>query len=151
MNLNRKRAEHLNTGSGGPQRAWRRPHGPRGRDQPPRGHVRLHRWFVENTYRPRWLPERWCHPLAIYMAAILLQLGAALAMAQLVRAMPEFAFRGSLAFLVTLCVSLWFGVGPGLVSVVTGSLLVYVSALSPWTTLRLSTWDETIDVILSAV
>src|SRR5215813_13189252 len=89
MNLNRKRNVHLTTGSVGP-RAWRRSHGPRGRDRPQRGHARLHRWFVQSTYGPRWLPERWCQPLAIYMAPILLQtglqLGAALAMAQLVRA-----------------------------------------------------------------
>jgi len=80
MNLNRKRVEHLHTGSGGPC-AWRRPHGPGGVTGRGEAMGVLHRWFVENTYRPRLQPERWCHPLATYMAALLLQLGAALAMA----------------------------------------------------------------------
>src|SRR5262249_29379537 len=149
-NLNRKRNVHLTTGSVGP-RAWRRSHGPRGRDRPQRGHARLHRWFVQSTYGPggcqsagvnrspstwrqsfsnsarRWRWRNWYAP------------------------MPEFAFCGPLAFLMTLCVSLWFGAAPGLVSVIIGSLLAYVSALSPWMALRPSTWDETIGVILSAV
>jgi K+-sensing histidine kinase KdpD len=83
--------------------------------------VAFWRWIATNTFTPAWLTPAWSqHASVAYLAAILLQVLAALATLVLVRVFPLLEFQGALSLLVIVLVALSWGAGPGLLAVLVG-------------------------------
>ena len=82
------------------------------------------RWFAENTFLPDWLPRRWRHPLSGVLAAVLLEVLAALATLGLVQLVPTFAYPGTFELLMVAVIALSWGAAPALAATVVGVLLL---------------------------
>jgi K+-sensing histidine kinase KdpD len=83
--------------------------------------VAFWRWIAANTFTPAWLTPAWSRHASVgYLAAILLQVLAALATLIVVRVFPLLEFQGALSLLVIVLVALSWGAGPGLLAVLVG-------------------------------
>lgn len=100
-----------------------------------RQHVgqRLRFWFVNNTFAPPWLPERFQHPVLGYVIAVLLQAAAVLVTSFLGVQLQVFtiAFAGLLQVLAIALVALSWGVGPSVVATLVGALFFDYLILHP--------------------
>src|ERR1051326_2989979 len=56
----------------------------------------LQSWFLANTVAPHWLPKRWRHPLAGYLIAALVEVGAVSLTLLTGHLLPVFAVQGAL-------------------------------------------------------
>src|SRR5205809_8085699 len=82
----------------------------------------IRRWIAANTFTPAWLTPAWSrHPGLGYLAAILLQVLAALATLVLVRVFPLLEFQAALSLLMIVLVAFSWGAGPGLLAVIVGA------------------------------
>jgi K+-sensing histidine kinase KdpD len=97
----------------------------------------IRRWITANTFTPAWLTPAWSRHASVgYLAAILLQVLAALATLIVVRVFPLLEFRGALSLLVIVLVALSWGAGPGLLAVLVGGAMHDYVVLPPpfsWT------------------
>src|SRR2546423_7892877 len=95
------------------------------------------RWIAANTFTPTWLTPAWSrHPGVGYLAAILLQVLAALATLVLVRVFPLLEFQAALSLLMIVLVAFSWGAGPGLLAVLVGAAVHDYVILPPrfaWT------------------
>jgi K+-sensing histidine kinase KdpD len=83
--------------------------------------VAIRRWIAANTFTPAWLTPAWSRHASVgYLAAILLQILAALATLVLVRVFPLLGFPAALSLLMIVLVALSWGAGPGLLAVLVG-------------------------------
>lgn len=88
-------------------------------------------WLRANTFWPAWLPPRWRHPLAGYLAAVLVQGLAFLLTLLLATMFPTFSFLGTLSLFGIVVVALSFGAGPSLLAVLMSSVLLWIVVVPP--------------------
>ncbi len=109
------------------------------------------RWLRANTFVPRWLPERWRHPLPGYLIAVLLQILAVGAMILLVTAFPQFGFVEAPVTLVVIAMALTWGAGPSLAATLLGALPLAFLILLPHFSPGIDEPEDTIGVCLYLV
>jgi signal transduction histidine kinase/PAS domain-containing protein len=92
---------------------------------------RILRWFQHNSFAPEWLPARWRHPAFGYLIAIVIQ-NIAIALDTLFIAFfPGAPFRSLFPVLGMVIVTLGWGAGPGIFSILIGALLLDFFVLDP--------------------
>lgn len=84
----------------------------------------LSSWLQMNSLAPRWLPRPLRQRIAGYLTVLLIQIMAILMIFLLVRPVPGFTFERLLSVLVVGLVALSWGIGPGLLVVLLGVLLL---------------------------
>jgi PAS domain S-box-containing protein len=89
------------------------------------------RWLRTNSWLPAWVPARWRHWSAAYLAAALLQAAAITLVALISDIFPSFPFQGSLEILIIVFVALTFGAGPSLLATLFGAVLLDFVVLPP--------------------
>lgn len=88
-------------------------------------------WWATSSYSPDWMPQGLRHSLVGYLAALVLQVLAAIADAALVRDFPSFGMAGLLSILVVALVAISWGTRASLVATVAGVLLLNVVVFMP--------------------
>src|SRR5947209_2005408 len=109
------------------------------------------RWFLANTFAPRFLSGPWSHPIFGYLVAILLQVVSVTVMALLVQVYPTFRFVEVPIILVVLFIALNWGVGPSVIATIAGALLLTFFILPPAFSLLVAQAENVIRVCLYLV
>jgi PAS domain S-box-containing protein len=88
-------------------------------------------WFQNYAFSPLWLPERWQHPIAGYVAGVLL-VAAAIGLDLLIFMFaPNFDVPGLLVILAILLTALSWGAGPSLAATLAGAALMNYFDFTP--------------------
>jgi len=106
------------------------------------------RWLVTHTFAPPWLSGRWAHPAIGYVAAVLLQVITVMCVMGLVRLFPSFQFQAAPVILGILVVALTWGVGPSLLAMLLGGVLLLFLFLPPAFTLRIARIEDALDLLV---
>ena len=105
-------------------------------------------WFQVNSFSPGFLRPPWSHPLLGYLVGGVLQVLAVALMIVLVQMYPSFHFPGALMLLVVLVVSLFWGAGPGLTTLIGGTLLFVFLLLPPYYSLQFARVEDLAGVLI---
>lgn len=108
----------------------------------------LRDWFFINTFAPSWLPAALRHPALGYLAALLLEIAAAIITIVITQFFPAYSFVGLLEVLAIVLVALSWGGGPGCIATVIGAALLAFVTLPPAFSLRLDTPSEGMGVLI---
>jgi signal transduction histidine kinase len=106
------------------------------------------RWLVTHTFAPPWLSGRWAHPAIGYLAAVLLQVITVMCVMGLVWLFPSFQFQAAPVILGILVVALTWGVGPSLLAMLWGGLLLLFLLLPPTFTLRIARIEDALNLLV---
>ncbi len=96
------------------------------------------RWIQENTFAPEWLPERLRHPAVGYLIAAIVEGVSVCLILGLLFVFPSFAFHGIITLVGVVLVALGWGAGPGFVTSLVGTFLLYFVVLPPHFSWRLA-------------
>jgi PAS domain S-box-containing protein len=83
------------------------------------------------TFTPEWLGSPWNHPIAAYLAAILVPCLTTLITYVILLGYPTFSISGTLPVLGVLIVAIVWGTGPGLISTLISAVLLNYFLLPP--------------------
>ncbi len=109
---------------------------------------KIRHWFQINSFSPGFLSRPWSHPAFGYLAACLLQAMVVTAIVLILRVYPTFSFPEALMLLVILVVSLFWGAGPGLVTIAVGTLLLVALLIPPYFSLAIARTEDGYGVVL---
>ncbi|MEO8957039.1 MAG: ATP-binding protein [Ktedonobacteraceae bacterium] len=112
---------------------------------------KIRHWFQVNSFSPGFLTRPWSHPAFGYLAACLLQAMAVTAIVLILQVSPTFRFPEALMLLVVLVVSLFWGAGPGIVTIAVGALLLIALLIPPYFSLSLNSAEDVYGVVLFLV
>ncbi|GAC1621266.1 MAG: hypothetical protein NVS4B7_13120 [Ktedonobacteraceae bacterium] len=104
--------------------------------------------LLTHTFEPQWLPKNLRHPFVGYLVAILLEIVAILATAQLIQFYPTFAFTGLLEVFAIALVALNWGVGPSLIATLVGAFLLDFFVLSPRFAWKLNDVKSLVEILI---
>ncbi len=104
------------------------------------------RWFMINTFTPRWLRSRWSHPALGYAVAVLLQVVIVFAVSVLINVYPTFLFLENLVILVVMLIALGWGAGPSIFATIVGTVMLIFLIFPPHFSLAVSRTDDVIGV-----
>src|SRR5258708_22934476 len=102
------------------------------------------RWFMINTFTPRWLRSRWSHPALGYAVAVLLQVVIVFAVSVLINVYPTFLFLENLVILVVMLIALGWGAGPSIFATIVGTVMLIFLIFPPHFSLAVSRTDDVI-------
>ena len=104
------------------------------------------RWFMINTFTPRWLRSRWSHPALGYAVAVLLQVVIVFAVSVLINVYPTFLFLENLVILGVMLIALGWGAGPSIFATIVGTVMLIFLISPPHFSLAVSRTDDVIGV-----
>jgi signal transduction histidine kinase/PAS domain-containing protein len=106
------------------------------------------RWLAAHTYTSAWVPVGLRSWFVGYTLAIALQILVLFLIKLLIPIYPVFNFIEAPVLLVVLCISFVWGIGPGILATVTGTLLLILLMLSPYFPPEVRKLEDGVSIIL---